>query len=204
MKRLLMALILILLAGAFSVPAHGAAIPPLEGLELARRGFAGLKDFVADITQEKQISILKKKLVSTGTVRFRRPDSFYMEIDPPHASKMLLRDNVLTMVFPADNVRQQTVLPPDEGLLRWFTMLDKPVTKLPEGMDLRAERTGEGLLLVLKPKGKRGVKELQILLQTDGRPKRLVIEEQNRDRTVMTFRNVKKNVGLSEKDLRLE
>lgn len=189
---------------SLSLPVHGAAIPPLEGLEAARRGLAGLNDFVADITQEKQISILKKKLVSTGKVRFRRPDTFYMEIDPPRASKMLLKDNVLTMVYPADNVRQQTVLPPDEGLLRWFTMLDKPVTKLPEGMDVRAERTGDTLLLALAPKGKRGVKELQVLLYQDGRPRRLVIEEQNGDRTVMTFRNVKRNVGLSEKDLRLE
>lgn len=200
MKRLLTALAVLFLI-SLSLSAHGAAIPPLEGLETARRGLAGMNDFVADITQEKQISILKKKLVSTGKVRFRRPDTFYLEIDPPHASRMLLKDNVLTMVFPADNVRQQTVLPPDEGLLRWFTMLDKPVTKVPEGMDVRAERTGDTLLLVLTPKGKRGVKELQILLQTDGRPKRLVIEEQNRDRTVMTFRNVKKNVGLSEKDM---
>lgn len=203
MKRLLTALAVLFLI-PLSLAAHGAAIPPLEGLESARRGLAGMNDFVADITQEKQISILKKKLVSTGKVRFRRPDTFYMEIDPPHSSRMLLKDNVLTMVFPADNVRQQTVLPPDEGLLRWFTMLDKPVTKLPEGMDVRAERTEDTLLLVLTPKGKRGVKELQILLQTDGRPKRLVIEEQNRDRTVMTFRNVKKNVGIAEKDMRLD
>lgn len=203
MKRLVTALAVLFLI-SLSLPVYGAAIPPLEGLETARRGLAGMKDFVADITQEKQISILKKKLVSTGKVRFRRPDTFFMEIDPPYASRMLLKDNVLTMVFPADNVRQQTVLPADEGLLRWFTMLDKPVTKLPEGMDVRAERTGDTLLLVLTPKGKRGVKELQVLLQADGRPKRLVIEEQNRDRTVMTFRNVKKNVGLSEKNLRLD
>lgn len=203
MKRLL-TLISMLIVFAASSPVHGAAVTPLEGLELARRGFSGIQDFVADITQEKQISILKKKLVSSGIVRFRRPDSFYMEIKPPHASRMLLKDNVLTMFLPAENVRQKTVLPPDEGLLRWFSMLDKPVTKLPEGMDVRAERTGDGLLLVLAPKAKRGVRELQVLLQQDGRPKRLVIEEQNRDRTVMTFRNVKRNVGLAEKDFRLE
>ena len=203
MKRLLI-LLSILAVFAVVSSVHAAGIPPLEGLELARRGFSGMNDFVADITQEKQVSILKKKLVSNGTVRFRRPDSFYMEIHPPHASRMLLKDNILTMVFPAENVRQKTVLPPDEGLLRWFTMLDKPVTKLPEGMDVRAERTGDTVSLILSPKGKRGMKELQLVLQQDGRPKRLVIEEQNRDRTVMTFRNVKKNVGLTEKDFKIE
>lgn len=202
-RRLFAALSLFALLAAASL-AHAAAIPPLEGLELARRGFAGLNDFVADVTQEKQVSILKKKLVSSGVVRFRRPDSFFMEIRPPHASRMLLKDNLLTMVFPAENIRQQTVLPPDEGLLRWFATLDKPVTKLPEGMDVRADRTGDILSLNLSPKGKRGVKELHVVLQLDGRPRRLVIEEQNRDRTVMTFRNVRKNVGLTEKDFRIE
>lgn len=198
---LVCALILLL---ACALPASAARITPVEGLELARRGFAGMTDFTAEITQEKQIALLKKKLVSNGVVRFKRPDSFYMEIYPPHASRMLLKDNVMTLLLPADGVRQKTVLPPEEGLLRWFSLLDRPVTKLPEGVEILAEQRGDGVTLRIIPAGKKGVKELQLLLHGDGRPKRFTIEEQNRDRTVITFHGVRKNVGLSEKDFRVE
>ncbi|HTP64602.1 MAG TPA: outer membrane lipoprotein carrier protein LolA [Geobacteraceae bacterium] len=183
---------------------HAATIPPLEGLEQARRGFAGMTDFIADITQEKQITLLKKRQVSSGQVRFRRPDTFYMEVYSPYASRLLLKDNVLNMVLPAEGIRQKTVLPPEEGLGRWFALFDRPVARLPEGVDIKAERHGNTIGLRIIPTAKKGVKELDITLYDDGRPKRLVIEEQNSDRTVMTFRRVRKNVGLTEKDFRIE
>ncbi len=192
--------ILLLLAAT----AGAADIPPQEGLELARKGFAGMTDFTADITQEKQIALLKRTQVSSGQVRFRRPDTFYMEVYSPFASRMLLKDNVLSMLFPAEGIRQKTVLPPEEGLRHWFALVDRPVAKLPEGVDIRAERRGDTITLRIIPTAKKGVKELKVSLYDDGRPRRLVIEEQNRDRTVITFRRVRKNVGLTEKDFRIE
>ncbi|SNB47650.1 outer membrane lipoprotein carrier protein LolA [Geobacter sp. DSM 9736] len=186
-----------------SVPA-ATQLPALEGLELVRRGMTGMNDFTADITQEKQIALLKKKLVSTGSMKFRRPDLFFMEMKPPYASRMLLRDNVLTMMLPAENVRQQTVLPPEEGLLRWFRLLDKPVTKVPEGMGVRAEKSGNEITLVMVPAGKRGVRELKLTIQDDGRPRRLLLIERNGDRTDILFRNVKRNVGLTDKDFKID
>jgi outer membrane lipoprotein carrier protein len=198
-------LVALLLAILFSsATAHAAEIPPLEGLELARKGFAGMTDFTAEITQEKQIALLKKTMTSSGQVRFRRPDTFYMEVYSPYASRLLLKDNILTMLLPAEGIRQKTVLPPEEGLRHWFLLFDRPVTRLPAGVELRAERRGDTVTLRIIPVGKKGVKELRITLFDDGRPRRLAIEEQNRDRTVITFHRVRKNVGLAEKDFRIE
>lgn len=187
-----------------SFDASAARITPLEGLELMRKSFAGMNDFTAEITQERQIALMKKKLTSNGVVRFRRPDTFYMEIYSPHASRLLLKDNVMTMLLPAEGVRQKTVLPPEEGLLRWFSLLDKPVTKLPEGVEVIAEQRGETVTLRIIPKDKKGVRELQLSLHEDGRLKRLTVEEQNRDRTVITFHRLRRNPGLTDKDFRLE
>ncbi|HEX9023482.1 MAG TPA: outer membrane lipoprotein carrier protein LolA [Geobacteraceae bacterium] len=194
----------ILLALALPCFARAAAIPPQEGLELARRGFSGMTDFTADITQEKQIALLRRAQTSTGQVRFRRPDTFYMEVNPPFASRMLLKDNVLTMLLPAEGITQKTVLPPEEGLRHWFALLDRPVARLPEGVDIRADRRAGAITLRIIPATKKGVKELKVTLYEDGRPRRLIIEEQNRDRTVINFLRVKKNVGLTEKDFRVE
>jgi len=187
-----------------SVAANAAEIPPLEGLELARKGFAGMTDFTAEITQEKQIALLKKTMTSSGQVRFRRPDTFFMEVYSPYASRLLLKDNVLTMLLPAEGIRQKTVLPPEEGLRHWFSLFDRPLTRLPAGVELRADRRGDTVTLRIIPVGKKGVKELRITLFDDGRPRRLAIEEQNRDRTVINFNRVRKNVGLAEKDFRIE
>jgi outer membrane lipoprotein carrier protein len=187
-----------------STSAHAAEIPPLEGLELARKGFSGMTDFTAEITQEKQIVLLKKTQTSSGQVRFRRPDTFYMEVYSPYASRLLLKDNILTMFLPAEGIRQKTILPPEEGLRHWFSLFDRPVTRLPAGADLRADRRGDTVTLKIIPSARKGVKEIRITLFDDGRPRRLVIEEQNRDRTVITFQKVRKNVGLEEKDFRIE
>jgi outer membrane lipoprotein carrier protein len=194
----------LLFMALISATVHAAEIPPLEGLELVRKGFAGMTDFTAEITQEKQITLLKKTETSSGQVRFRRPDTFYMEVYSPYASRLLLKDNILTMFLPTEGIRQKTVLPPEEGLHHWFSLIDRPITRLPAGLELRAERHGDTVTLKIIPAGKKGVKEFRITLFDDGRPKRLAIEEQNRDRTVITFRRVRKNVGLSEKDFRIE
>ena len=106
---------------------------------------------------------------------------------------------MLTMFLPTEGIRQKTVLPPEEGLRHWFSLFDRPVTRLPAGVELRAYRRGDTVTLRIIPTGKKGVKELRITLFDDGRPRRLAIEEQNRDRTVITFNRVRKNVGLADK-----
>ncbi len=196
----------VLLLSLFGVATMAAAEPltPVEGLELLRRGFAGMTDFTAEITQEKQLSLMKKKLTSTGRVRFRRPGSFFMEIFAPYSSRLLLEKSDLTIFYPAEKSRQKIPLPAEEGLGRWFTYLDKPITTLPEGVQLQAERHGEICTLRIAPQGKQGVRELTLLFLDDGRIKRVIIEEQNGDRNSITFRNMKKNVGLTDKEFRLE
>jgi len=187
-----------------STAASAATITPLEGLELARKGFSGVTDFTADITQEKHVALLRKPMISNGQVRFKRPDQFYMELYAPYPSRLLLKDNVLTMVLPADGIRQKSVLPKEEGLLHWFMHLDRPLTRLPDGVDVLAERRDGMLTLCIIPKEKKGVREISLTLLDDGRPQRLVIEERNRDRTIISFRRVKKNVGLTADDFRME
>ncbi|WP_243689079.1 hypothetical protein [Geotalea toluenoxydans] len=98
--------------------------------------------------------MMKRKMVSKGVVRFRKPGTFFMELLPPYASRLLLRDNVLTMRLPEQGVTDRIVLPPEESLDKWFSYLAKPMTKLPEGMEVRADRQGSTWNVQLSPKGK--------------------------------------------------
>ena len=179
-------------------------MPPVAALEQLRQGFAGMQDFTAEIIQEKQLAMLKKKLVSTGTVRFKKPDLFFMELKPPHASRMVLRDTAIELYLPQEKSRQQIALPADEGLKRWLSLLAKPITTLPDGIEVKAERTGDSQTLILTPQSKGQVRNFTLTSGPDGRLRKLVIEERNGNRTAITFQKLRANQGLTEKDFRVE
>lgn len=201
MKTLTLSLLVLVL---LSLTAIAAPVPPLEALEQLRKGFAGMDDFTADITQEKQLSVLKKKLVSTGIVRFKKPDLFFMELNPPHASRMVLRDTAIDLYIPKEKSRQQITLPSEEGLKKWIELLAKPFTQFPEGVEARADSVGGTLTLAIKPGGKGQISSFTLISGPDGRLRRLTIEERNGNRTAISFQKMRSNVGLTEKDFKAD
>lgn len=194
----------VLLVSGVAVSAQARSIPAVEGLEALRKGFAGISDFSAEILQEKRLKLMKRSLIMTGTVRFRKPDLFLMEINPPYATRMLLRDTVIEQASGREGEKNRIVLPPDQGLKHWFSRLTAPVTTLPEGVVIQADRTNGIYTLAIAPQGKGQIKELTIVFQEDGTVRRLIITEQNGDRATMTFKKVRRNTGLAEKDFRLD
>jgi len=184
---------------------HARPLAPLEGLEALRKAFSGITDFTAEITQEKRLSLMKRTMTMNGVVRFRKPDLFYLEISSPYASRMLLRDSTVEQITGSNSSdRNRIVLPPEQGLKRWFSKISTPIVSLPEDMAVQADVTGPVYTVTITPQGKGQVRELIITFQEDGTVKRLVIGEQNGDRAVMTFRKVRRNVGLTDKDFRLD
>jgi outer membrane lipoprotein carrier protein len=184
--------------------AAAETLAPLAGLELLRKAFAGVNDFSARIVQEKQLSLMKKSLVARGQVRFKKPDVFYMELNPPYASRVLLKDSTVTMVVPDDGSRQIISLPPEQGLRRWFALLGRPVRELPDGFAVTADKRGEVISLRIVPRRAGAMKTVQVQFLENGALQKIVIEENNRDKTSITFMDVKKNLGLTERDFLLE
>ncbi|GAM08857.1 outer-membrane lipoprotein carrier protein [Geobacter sp. OR-1] len=199
-----MRLLAVFIMVTLPLAANAAPIPPLQALENLRQGFAEMRDFTAEITQEKQLAVMKRKLVSSGSVRFRKPDLFFMELKPPYASRMVLRDRAIELYFPKEKNRQQIALPAEEGLSRWLDLLAKPLTAVPEGVEAKADLTGETQTLTLSPRKTGQVRAITLTSGSDGRLRKLVIEERNGNRTAITFHRLKANVGLGEKDFRLE
>jgi outer membrane lipoprotein carrier protein len=194
--------LLIITSGAF--PCQARQIPAVEGLEALRKAFTGVTDFTADIGQEKRLSLMKRAITMNGTVRFRKPDLFYLELNAPYASRMVLRDNTIEQIMGTGGERNRIVLPPEQGLKRWFSRLVMPITTLPEGMGVLADATGPLYTVTITTHGKGQVKELVITFLDDGTIRKLVIVEQNGDRASMTFKKVRRNVGLTDRDFRLE
>lgn len=193
--------LLLLLALTMARSVHAAADPALEAMETLRRSFAGIVDFSAEITQEKQLALMKRKMVSRGVIRFKKPDVFFMELYPPHASRLLLKDNVMTVRLIEQGVTDRVVLPPEEGLNKWLAYLAKPVLTR---VDVRAERHGKLWAMQLSPRSKGSVQRLTLNFDREGNISRIVIEERNRDRTTLLFDKMRRNIGLQDKDLRIE
>jgi outer membrane lipoprotein carrier protein len=197
---------ILLLTVALLIPVSAQAANDLaqQALEVLRRGFAGTADFTAEITQEKQLSLMRQKLVSKGVVRFKKPDAFYMELYAPQASRLLLKDNVMTIRYMGQGTTNRVVLPPEEGLKKWFVYLAKPVNSLPEGMGVQAEHQGNNWVLKLFPKSQGAVQQLSLSFDSEGQIGKIEIDERNRDRTVIRFSKIKRNVGLRDRDFRVE
>ncbi|MBW4053920.1 MAG: outer membrane lipoprotein carrier protein LolA [Proteobacteria bacterium] len=185
-------------------PCSARTISPVEGLEAFRRGFAGISDFTADITQEKRLSLMKRTMVMSGSLRFKKPDLFFMEINPPFNSRMLLRDTIIEQISGKDRTPTRIALPPEQGLKQWFSKLAAPVTSLPDGVTVQADLTNSVYTLTVTPQGKGQVKDISIVFLGNGTIRKLVINERNGDRATMTLKKVRRNVGLTEKDFRLE
>ena len=203
-KLLRMVTATLCLVSALAGSAQARSISPLEGLEALRKGFSGINDFTAEITQEKRLKLMKRSMVMTGTVRFRKPDQFFMEINPPYSARMLLRDTVIEQASGREGERNRIVLPPEQGLKQWFSKLAAPVTTLPEGVVIQADLSSGLYTLGIAPQGRGQIKELSIAFQADGTVRRIVITEQNGDRASMIFKKVRRNVGLSDRDFRLD
>lgn len=71
-------------------------------------------------------------------------------------------------------------------------------------MEVRAEQNGAQTSVVIRPAKGGQLKELTVVVHEDGTVRKLVLEERAGDRTTMTFRKTRKNVGLTEADFRLE
>ncbi len=177
-------------------------IDPLEGLNALRRAFSGINDFTAEITQEKQLKLMKRSIQMNGTVRFRKPDLFWMKIAKPYSSTLLLRDGTIEQKI-GTNELSRIVLPPDQGLRQWMTRFSKPITALPDGMKIHAD-LASGLYTVGITPTNGQIQEVTISFNENGEFRKLVITEQNGDRASMVFRKVNRNQGLTERDFRLE
>jgi outer membrane lipoprotein carrier protein len=180
------------------------SIPAVEGLEALRKAFSGINDFTAEISQEKRLTLMKRTMTMNGSIRFRKPDLFYMEIGTPYASRMVLRDGTIEQVIGSSTDRSKLVLPPEQGLKKWFSRLMTPITVVPDGLGVSADLTGQIYSISITPTGKGQIRELIIVFLEDGTMKKLVITEQNGDRSSMVFKKVRKNTGLSDREFRLD
>jgi outer membrane lipoprotein-sorting protein len=118
-----------------------------------------VKRIEARFEQSRASSLLTKPLVSTGTLRFERPDKLAWVVETPGKSVMILDGSKLGMAYPDLGVREEIELGGDpnverlvRGMLIW---LAGDLDQLRQDYDVtwQAGKGSEGMdLAVLKPR----------------------------------------------------
>lgn len=169
----------------------------------------GVRDLTADFTEEKFTVLLKKPMVSKGRVRAIGSRTRW-DTSSPHPSTMFTNETEVAIyfpdrkaveIYPIDRRLQPLVVSPIPRLAtlrRHFDMEELPA----KGDDAS---TDHHMLLKLIPKSEtiaEHVEDVRVRIDTRlGLADRVEVTGSDGDRTVITFTNLRTNIGLSEDDV---
>ncbi|HEY7118758.1 MAG TPA: outer membrane lipoprotein carrier protein LolA [Tepidisphaeraceae bacterium] len=175
---------------------------------------AKVKDLTADFTQEKFTPLLKKPLLSTGTIRIKGPTSLW-NTRQPEPTILRVDEKSIKLLYPRQKVLEvyatdqrmgalaASPFPRLDVLSKHFTFEQIP-TK-----DLGVQTTdGSHIALRMRPTDaqlKEHIDEVSVLLEVaTGYVKKAQTIDPDGDRIVLSFANIRANTGLSDADLALD
>lgn len=182
-------------------------------LEALDTKVAQITDLTADFEQEKRTPLLKKPLVSSGTVKVKGAATRWDTLKP-RATTMTIDAAELRIYYP----EQKTVevypvahgmgelaaspLPRNKTVREHFTISEVPA----KDIDPKAADTELGLKLVpIKDSLKEHVSQVRVLINGDTGVGRMVeVTDADGEVTVMRFTNVRTNTGLKDDDVALK
>jgi outer membrane lipoprotein-sorting protein len=215
-----LALAVMLVLGAWI--ARGADDAPPAGvdanlwkrmLEVDARG-ANVRDLTADFVQEKHTVLLKRPLVSKGTIKIKgsaalwttsEPEPTVMRIDDKEVKLLYPKQKVMEVFATADRMGALAASPfPRLSLIRQHFTFEQMAAK-----ELMGEAADEGKQLALRMRPidqtlKKHIDEVDVVLDVaSGLVLRAQTIDGDGDRIVLTFSNMRTNVGLTDADLDL-
>jgi outer membrane lipoprotein-sorting protein len=163
---------------------------------------AGLKTMVATFTQERQIGLLATAVKSEGELTLVRPDRLRWELKPPDAITYWVTPEGLSMSTGASaaSVGKGAAGRFGAVLNDLMTFLGGDLDKLRARYDITVPSRREGIVLAARPKAddvKKHVKSLTLSIGSDlWSVRSVVIEENNGDKSVITFGKVSRDVKI--------
>ena len=174
---------------------------------------ADVKDLVADFQQRKVTAMLRKPLVSSGQV-FVRGSSMLWKTVKPEPSELQITDAEVRIFYPSEKtievfqIRQKlgelaaSPLPRLATLLEHFSFKPLPLAEMDESDE---ERFFAVEMSPIDPELSEHVETVRVLLDaTRGLIARFEMTDADGDRTIITFENVRTNVGLSDQQLAID
>jgi outer membrane lipoprotein-sorting protein len=174
---------------------------------------AAVKDLTADFTQEKTMPLMKKPLVSAGTIKIKDNAALW-HTTRPAPTVMRIDAKELRMYYPEQKAMEVYAVDQRMGPLAASPFprlaLLKPhfsFERIP-ARELQADADDAKLVGVkMRPINadlRKHIDEVSVLLEVDtGLARRARTVDPDGDKIVLTFSNMKPNAGLTERDVEL-
>jgi outer membrane lipoprotein-sorting protein len=171
---------------------------------------AKIADLTADFEQQKHTPLLKRPMVSSGTIKVRGP-AMRWDTLKPSPTIMRVDEKSVSLYYPKQKTMETF---PIEGQLG--SLAASPVPKLDVLSSYFAfypfeyKRAGlpAGVTLVrmepISPEIAEHVKEVQVILDNRGLVWEFQMTDADGERTVINFTNLKTDVGLNPEDVELK
>ena len=174
-----------------------------------------IEDLTADFEQQKFTAMLKKPLVSSGVVAVRG-SAMLWDTRKPESSQLQIDTKEVRIYYPAQRtievyqIQQKlgqlaaSPLPRLAVLREHFSFEPIPVGEMGEKDDTATENFFAVRMTPIDPELREHVEAVRVLLDAQrGLIIRLEMRDPDGDRTLISFANVKTNVGLKDGDLRI-
>jgi outer membrane lipoprotein-sorting protein len=169
-------------------------------------------DLAADFEQQKFTAMLKKPLVSSGRV-YVRGSTMLWDTQKPEPNQLQITDREVRIYYPAQKtievyqVKQKlghlaaSPLPRLSVLQQHFTFEPIPVSEMGEKDDTNFFAVR---MTPSQAELREHIEQVRVLLDVNrGLIVRLEMRDSDGDRTLVTFSNVKTNVGLADQQLKI-
>ncbi|MBW1972135.1 MAG: hypothetical protein DRG20_03790 [Deltaproteobacteria bacterium] len=179
---------------------HSLFSNPLTKEEIVRHLLikkSKITTFVADITQEKEISLLKEKVISKGKIFYKSPSNILVKLGKPESLIILLKKDKLLLYYPLEKVAEKYNLKnriKTENLLFPFSQDYK------NALSISHESTNRYLILIISPsKASSEIKEVKLWIEPKNwMIKKMKIIEKNGDTSLIKYSNMVINEPLSD------
>ena len=195
---------------AFGNPASPAApIDPAVQEVLSRfsKAQASIETLQAEFEERKNLSLLSKEVVLTGTLYHSRPLNFLWDYQTPSPKQILLTQDSLVAYYPELNKAEEVNVRRWNQRIRRYLQIGLNLDELRKDYDIELGTVSAGEpegadLLILVPRKKRRRSRLQeIRVWADketGHTRQITYLESNGDASTFTFRNIQVNAGIPE------
>lgn len=175
-----------------------------EVVQRVREAREKVRDFSADLLQEKKVSLLKDKVIAKGKIRFKKPDRLLIEFLSPEPSTMLLQGKTLLLYFKEEKTAERYLLEGNPLVERYLFFSKDPFDERVSRWRIVEDQGGHWVIEIL-PREKESflLKTRLWISKKDGMITGMEIVERNGDMTTLRFSNIRVNSGLSDSDFEI-
>lgn len=186
-------------------PMDAQPLTPDEVVKRIKESREKIKDFSADLLQEKKLSLLKEKVVSKGRVRFKMPDKIFIEFFHPEASQMVYDGKTFLLYFKEEKMAERYQVQGNPMVEKFLLFSRDPFQERLAQWRILEDRASF-LTLEILPKVKDSffVKTSMWISKKDWMMTGMELVEKNGDTTTFRYSNIKINTGLSDFDFQIQ